>query len=160
MITQACKECEDWEEKDIIYTIGTVSGGALKLLWMVYGDCYAAREETYERVKNKISEGVNELAGVEFSETNELGRINKVDPLGVTYFRIRGMWGIDHPNKVFDYAQKFVELDLLGPDKRGKDGYELDVFWSAKFLESFQQTMTALARKVCFSFCTDPNPFK
>ncbi len=107
MITQACRDCEKWETKDIIYSIGTVSGGKLKLLWMVYGDCYAANSEVYERVKNKISEGVNELPGVEFSNTNELGRVNKVDPLGITYLRIRGMWGIDHPNKVFNYVTKY-----------------------------------------------------
>ena len=74
---------------------------------MVYGDCYAASSEVYERVRNKISGGVNELPGVEFSETNELGRVNKVDPLGITYLRIRGMWGIEHPNKVFNYAVKY-----------------------------------------------------
>ena len=107
MITQACRDCEKWETKDIIYSIGTVSGGKLKLLWMVYGDCYAANSEVYERVRNKISEGVNELPGVEFSNTNELGRVNKVDPLGITYLRIRGMWGIDHPNKVFNYIAKY-----------------------------------------------------
>lgn len=107
MITQACRDCEKWEIKDIIYSIGTVSGGKLKLLWMVYGDCYAANSEVYERVRNKISEGVNDLPGVEFSNTNELGRVNKVDPLGITYLRIRGMWGIDHPNKVFNYVAKY-----------------------------------------------------
>jgi len=107
MITQACRDCEKWETKDIIYSIGTVSGGKLKLLWMVYGDCYAANSEVYERVRNKISEGVNELPGVEFSSTNELGRVNKVDPLGITYLRIRGMWGIDHPSKVFNYVAKY-----------------------------------------------------
>ncbi len=107
MITKACRDCEKWETKDIIYSIGTVSGGKLKLLWMVYGDCYAASSEVYERVRNKISEGVNELPGVEFSNTNELGRVNKVDPLGITYLRIRGMWAIDHPNKVFNYVTKY-----------------------------------------------------
>jgi chloramphenicol O-acetyltransferase len=107
MITQACRNCEKWETKDIIYSIGTVFGEKLKLLWMVYGDCYAASSEVYERVSNKISEGVNELPGVEFSDTNELGRVNKVDPLGITYLRIRGMWGIDHPNKVFNYVVKY-----------------------------------------------------
>jgi len=107
MITQTCRDCEKWETKDVIYSIGTISGGALKLLWMVYGDCYAADSEVYERVRNKISKGVNELPGVEFSETDELGRVNKVDPLGITYLRIRGMWGIEHPNKVFNYVTKY-----------------------------------------------------
>ena len=45
-----------------------------------------------------------ELQDVEFSETNELGRVNKVDPLGITYLRIRGMWGIENPIKVFNYV--------------------------------------------------------
>lgn len=107
MITQACRDCEEWKTKDIIYSIGTVSGEKLKLLWMVYGDCYAASREVYERIRNKMSEGVNELPGVEFSETNELGRVNKVDPLGITYLRIRGMWGIEHPHRVFNYVTKY-----------------------------------------------------
>ena len=41
--------------------------------------------------------------GFEKSKTVELGRVNKVDPLGITYLRIRGMWGIENPVKVFHY---------------------------------------------------------
>ena len=40
------------------------------------------------------------------TETNELGKIKKVDPLGITDLRIRGMWSIFHPKKVFDYLPK------------------------------------------------------
>jgi hypothetical protein len=104
MITTACRSCEDWREKDIIYAIGVVEKNILKTLWFVYGNCYAANKETYERIKNRISDGINSLPGVELSETNELGRVNKVDPLGITYLRIRGMWGIENPIKVFDYV--------------------------------------------------------
>lgn len=104
MITSACRLAEDWREKDLIYIIGVSADGKLKALWFVYGNCYAANKETYERVRDKISKGINELQDVEFSETNELGRVNKVDPLGITYLRIRGMWGIENPIKVFNYA--------------------------------------------------------
>lgn len=104
MITSACRLAEDWREKDLIYVIGVSTDGKLKALWFVYGNCYAANKETYERVRDKISKGINELQDVEFSETNELGRVNKVDPLGITYLRIRGMWGIENPIKVFNYA--------------------------------------------------------
>jgi len=53
------------------------------------------------------------LPDVEFSETKELGRVNKVDPLGITYLRIRGMWGIDNPLHVFDYVTNIEsESDL------------------------------------------------
>jgi len=103
MITTACKNCEDWREKDLIYTVGVSKNNNLKVLWLVYGDCYSANKEVYEKVRNTISKGVNKLSNVEFSETKELGRVNKVDPLGITYLRIRGMWGIENPIKVFDY---------------------------------------------------------
>ena len=103
MLTKDCRECEDWQEKDILYIIGKVKENNIKSLWFVYGDCSAANKETYERVKNKISSGLHELPNIEFAETNELGRVNRVDPLGITYLRIRGMWGIENPNKVFDY---------------------------------------------------------
>lgn len=103
MITSNCRDCEKWTEKDIIYTIGVFRKDKLKLLWMIDGSCYAAKSEYYTRIKNKISTGINEIEGVEFAETNELGRVNKVDPLGITYLRIRGMWGIDNPIKVYDY---------------------------------------------------------
>jgi hypothetical protein len=100
-ITKACRECENWHEKDIIYTIGIANKGKLKLLWLVYGDCYAASEEVYKKMQNKITAGIIEIPEVEFSNTKELARINKIDPLGITYFRIRGMWGIENPMKVF-----------------------------------------------------------
>jgi len=103
MITMACKNCEDWREKDLVYIVGVSREDKLKALWFVYGNCYSASKEVYERVRDKISKGVNELQDVEFSETNELGRVNRVDPLGITYLRIRGMWGIENPIKVFDY---------------------------------------------------------
>jgi len=106
MITRACKKCEQWTEKDIIYAVGHTSDISLKSLWLVYGDCYAAESETYERIKNTISTGIEGIPDVEFAETNELGRVNRVDPLGITYLRIRGMWGIDNPSIVYSYVHK------------------------------------------------------
>ncbi len=102
-ITQACVECENWTEKDIIYTTGVVQDNTLKHLWLIYGDCFSADKNIYERIANTISEGLTNIPDVEFSQTKELGRVNKVDPLGITYLRIRGMWGIDNPGKIFDY---------------------------------------------------------
>ncbi len=103
MITSACKNCEEWEEKDMIYAIGVVDDKQqrLRVLCLIYGCDYCADREVYERIKNIIKDGVEEIPGVEFAETNELGRVNRVDPLGITYLRIRGMWHIEHPLKVF-----------------------------------------------------------
>ncbi|NDJ17725.1 NgoPII family restriction endonuclease [Myxacorys almedinensis] len=103
MITKTCRICEVWSERDLIYAIGSVNQEKLSSLWLVYGDCYAASREVYEKIKQKIAKGVSEIQGVEFSATKELGRVNKVDPLGITNLRIRGMWQIDHPRKVYQY---------------------------------------------------------
>ena len=104
MITSACKNCEaDWIEKDICYIIGCVDKSEqIKSLWFVYGDCYCAMPEVYTKVKDKITNSIQEL-GIELSETNEIAKVKKVDPLGITDLRVRGMWGIKHPSKVFEY---------------------------------------------------------
>ena len=123
MITDACRNCEEWEEKDIIYAIGTCEKNKLTSLIFVYGEDYAAENKIYENVKNKIKLGIETINGLEFSETNEIGRVNRVDPLGITYFRIRGMWGIENPIKVFNYiyerdnTKQFNFMALINEDK-------------------------------------------
>jgi len=107
MITKACKACEDWDIKDMLYAVGYVKEKNLKSLWLVYGDCFCADKETYERIKNTISSGINTIADVEFTETKELGKVKKVDPLGITDLRIRGMWHIENPNKTFSYVYEY-----------------------------------------------------
>jgi len=104
MISTVCRNCEEWIEKDIIYSVGVVNKNHLSKLFFVYGVDYAASSDIYERIKTVISTGVNSIPSVEFGETKELGRVNRVDPLGITYLRIRGMWGIENPVKVFSYA--------------------------------------------------------
>lgn len=104
-ITEACRNCEDdnWTEKDIIYAVGVAPKNMqkLKALWFVYGDCYAADSAIYQRIADKISQGIQEISDVEFIETNELAKVKKVDPLGITDLRVRGMWHIENPIKVF-----------------------------------------------------------
>lgn len=105
LITDACRRCEEWEVRDIIYAVGVVGRSSIKSLWFVYGDCYAADRSVYEGTRSRIISGINSIEGIEFSQTRELGRVNRVDPLGITYLRIRGMWGIENPMKVFDYLE-------------------------------------------------------
>lgn len=103
MITEACKSCEEWSVKDMIYVVGVVDGSTniLKTLAMVYGSDYCADRSVYEKVQSIIKSGINSIPDVEFGETRELGRVNRVDPLGITSLRVRGMWQIDNPLKVF-----------------------------------------------------------
>lgn len=137
MITKACRECEKefvtkdsnthtngiWIEKDIIYSIGVVKDKKLSSLAFIYGMDYAADNELYENIKNIVKAGINNIPNVEFEETKELGRVNRVDPLGITYLRVRGMWGIENPFKVFDYvfkrdfSKKFNCMAIINEDK-------------------------------------------
>lgn len=103
LITNDCRNCEDWKEKDLLYSIGYIDNEELKSLFFVYGNIYAANHDIYEIIKEKISSGIKEIPNVEFAESKELGRVNRVDPLGITNLRIRGMWQIQNPKKVFDY---------------------------------------------------------
>ncbi len=123
MIKKACRECEDWKVKDMIYAVGVVDSNYLKSLALVYGDDYCAEKSVYEQIKSVIKNGVESINGVEFSETKELGRVNRVDPLGITYLRVRGMWGIENPFSVFryiyrrDYSKKFNFMALINEEK-------------------------------------------
>jgi hypothetical protein len=115
-INKKCRECEDklnsgkWMSKDIIYIIGHVPDKTkvLKTLWLVFGDCYAAEPDVYTKVENKISNSIISMSDIELEEsTKELGRVKKVDPLNISSLRVRGMWLIQHPKKVFDYIYKY-----------------------------------------------------
>ena len=123
MITTACRKCEEWTEKDIIFAVGVLKDGVLSSLCFVYGVDFAASADVYERIKDVIRNGVNSVADVEFAGTKELGRVNRVDPLGITYLRVRGMWGIENPMQVIsyvykrDYSKDFNFMALIGGDK-------------------------------------------
>lgn len=106
-ISKKCRDCEVWSEKDIIYAIGSTQDEQLRLLWLVYGDCYAADIKIYTDLKQTISDGINKIPNVVFNETNELGRVNLVDPLKIASLRVRGMWIMQHPNVVFSSLNAF-----------------------------------------------------
>jgi hypothetical protein len=123
MITEACRHCEEWTEKDLIYAVGVVNDSHLSSLCLVYGEDYAASASIYQRIKKVITDGIHSIGDVELAETNELGRVNRVDPLGITFLRIRGMWQIENPVKVFSYVhtsptdKEFTLMALINTDK-------------------------------------------
>lgn len=124
MISAACRDAEDWDQKDMIYAVGLVDKqNRLHHLAMVYGLDYCASDECYTRIKTTIKNGVESIQGVEFAESRELGHINNVDPLGITYMRVRGMWGIENPWRVFkylytrDYSKKFTFMCIINESK-------------------------------------------
>lgn len=149
MITTACRTCEkNWTVKDMLYIIGNVpkNTNTLKSLWFVYGDCFCADKEIYERIKNTISNGITSIAGVEFTETNELGKVKKVDPLGITDLRIRGMWHIENPTKIFNYIYQHDEtksFQLICLMKKEK--YNLFPLVDRKMIENLNNTNVTIS---------------
>ena len=80
LISNACRTAENWTEKDIIYTVGVVSGNELKHLCMVYGRDYCASDEHYKQAQLK-----------------------SLDPLGITRSKYLSCQ-IENPWKVFSYV--------------------------------------------------------
>ena len=85
-------------------------------LWMVYGYSYAADHEMliFQRLKdNHVRRNIETTPDVDFSPTQmKLGRVNLVDPLGITNLRIRGMWLIAASlAKCFIYVHGYSSTD-------------------------------------------------
>ena len=123
MINNQCRQCEQWVERDMIYAVGVIDGDRLRSLALVYGVDYCSEKSVYTRIKDIIKSGVESVSGIEFAETKELGRVNRVDPLGITSLRVRGMWHIENPFRVFDYIYKcdhtreFNLMSIINNDK-------------------------------------------
>ena len=112
-VTEVCRRCEggNWNTKDIYYVVGCTQNGKIKYLFFIHGLCYSAERDIYERITRQLKHGIEgsiRSGGIEgSSQTVELGRINRVDPLGITNLRIRGMWMIENPIRVFSYVYNF-----------------------------------------------------
>lgn len=92
---------ERWTSRDMVYWLASVNGRRLIDMWVVFGNVFCAQRETYDRISKYIAGAVAELPDLDHGQTNELGRLNRVDPLGITSLRVRGMWLIAHPRQVF-----------------------------------------------------------
>lgn len=119
-LTDACRKCENgWKEKDLFYVVGSVQKSTIKYLFFVHGLCYAADKEVYEKIHSTVKSDIKaalQKRGIEMGETVELGKVKKVDPLGITEFRMRGMWSIENPINVFSSVYQFnqdAEFSLI-----------------------------------------------
>lgn len=143
-ISEACRCCENWSEKDMLYVVGICNRGKIKQLCMVYGTEYCADIELYSGVEAHIKNGLESMENVEPVQTNELGRLNRVDPLGITDLRVRSMWILANPLHVFDYVYRpdrtkaFNFMALIRLEK-----YE--TFSNVRALESLAENIEGLA---------------
>ena len=116
-ITSECRNCESipWASKDIIYVIwvSLKNSKKLKAIWFIYWDCYCSDRSIYQRVADKISEWILCIPDVELVKTNELAKVKKVDPLWITDLRVRWMWHIENPIKVFQNIARIEKEDTF-----------------------------------------------
>jgi hypothetical protein len=124
LINNHCRNCEVWETRDFIYIVGHLpKSNYLSSIWFIHGEIYAADESVYIDLKNSVSELLENSNDLSFSPTNEIGRINAVDPLKITNLRVRGMWLLQSPYRAFDYVHeydkkvKFQSITILTTSK-------------------------------------------
>ncbi len=115
-IVAACRNCEteEWNEKDLFYVIGHAKSGKLKSLFFIQGTCYAADHEIYSKIHDPIKKEVDSVLDylhLEKGKTVEIGKVKRVDPLGITELRIRGMWQIQNPLKIYQEYCKIEDHD-------------------------------------------------
>lgn len=149
-VSSEAKNAEVWTEKDILYVVGNVDAKAktVKSMWWVYGDCFCADSSVYQSVSNKISDALTQIEEFDFSPTNELGRINGVDAQRFTDLRIRGMWLLKNPHKIFEGYAPFdryamLQLFVLMQEKKWQSFSQEDRAAIEKLVKSGILTMTS-----------------
>ncbi len=104
MLTSECRGKIGNVPLDLFYIVGTVPNGVARSIYFVQGKCYAASSSIYQSISSRLSDAVRKAmreSGLQYSETRELGRINRADPLGRASLRVRGMWQIMDPSRAF-----------------------------------------------------------
>ena len=132
MILDSCRSVDggNWEAKDLIYVIGVVKEKKLKRLWLIVGDCLAADYQIYKQIKDKIIIGIERICDIELSKNRELGKFNKLDPLGIVYSQISGVWKISNPVNIYNY---------LNIDYNEEANLQVIAIMTAKKYRSFPQ---------------------
>ena len=102
-----------WHKKPIIYVAGhlnTKKGldeNKLHSIWMVYGNTMVAHNDKYLFLINEIREAIKASTNAQLVASKELARAKGIDYLKYTNLRVRGMYELEHPAKIFSkYIQK------------------------------------------------------
>lgn len=98
-----CRKCESWSERNLFYVCGGVPKGTsrLKWIWLCDARLMSAEAAVYERLREHLRTGIAGIRATRFADTKELGRVTNIDPRNSTSLRMRGMWNIAGPGKMF-----------------------------------------------------------
>ncbi|MEY8847096.1 NgoPII family restriction endonuclease [Bacillus safensis] len=100
---------DDWDKKNVIYVAGNLNTENNKLLsiWFAYGNTMVADRSIYLNLIDEIREAIASTNAT-LIESKELARAKGIDPLKISNLRVRGMYELEHPHKVFG---KYISRD-------------------------------------------------
>ncbi len=112
-LTNKCRSSElvSWKEKDIFYIIGYQEKKILKHVFFIQGTCFACSYDYYQEIFENIKEQIHR-GNFTFSQTAELARLNNIDPLNYTDLRVRPMFILRNPFKIFEFCKINKTSDL------------------------------------------------
>lgn len=108
-----------WTQKNVVYATCNVpkknnSQAKCSTVWLAYGNTFVADKKVYLNMIDGIRAGAksaNQQAS--FVKSKELARIQNVDLKKYTTLRVRGMWELLNPQKVF--SQYLNKTNLVVP---------------------------------------------
>jgi hypothetical protein len=115
-----------WNSKDIFYVIGWIEKRRMKYLNFIQGSCFIPEQKFYNKILHDLKKNIYnyfESDGLEINRTIGLGKVNNMDPLCITNLRIKGVWRIKNPLKIFsdtfsyDKKQEFTLIALMLKNK-------------------------------------------
>ncbi|PRS11593.1 restriction endonuclease [Bacillus pumilus] len=100
---------DEWDKKDVIYVAGNLNTANNKLLsiWFAYGNTMVANRSIYLNLIDEIREAIASTNAT-LMESKELARAKGIDLLKLSNLRVRGMYELEHPHKVFS---KYISRD-------------------------------------------------
>ena len=104
MLTNECRNSEIWDEKPLLYVVGTVKQSLLTHISMVYGSEFCSTEANYRELRDQIANEIASLDHISLVDSREIAHVNNIDPLNITSLRVRGMWIIDNPINIFNFV--------------------------------------------------------
>ena len=112
-LTKKCRNSElvSWKEKDIFYIIGYQKDKLLKHVFFIQGSCFACSYDYYNQIFQNLKKHI-EKGDFILSDTDEIARLNNIDPLSHTDFRVRPMFILRNPFKIFEFCKINKTSDL------------------------------------------------
>ena len=127
-ILKNCRSIDggQWNRKDLFYVIGWIEKRRMKYLNFIQGSCFIPEEKVYTKKIDDLKKNIYtylESEGLDANRTISLAKVSNMDPLGVTNLRIKAVWRIKNPLKIFsdtfsyDKNEEFTSISLMLKNK-------------------------------------------